>query len=102
MNNQSTNLETFIDKLIEEKGLEYLDEETLEQIRKDLLGRLEDRINATILENMPPANLEEFEKKLDDEASNEEIQTYCAEKIPNLQEIIAAELLVFKQTYING
>ena len=92
-------LEDFVGKLVEEKGLGHLDPEVLTQLKKDLLGRLEDRVNAIVLAKMPPEKLEEFEKLVD--AGNEEkIQVFCSENIPNLDQSIAAELLAFRQTYL--
>lgn len=95
------NLNTFVSKLVDEKGLSYLDAETLAQVRQDLLGRLESRINAAILANMPAEKLEDFEKKLDEKLSDEDIQKYCAESIPDLTELIAAEMMAFRKTYLN-
>lgn len=102
MENASLNLDTFIDNLINEKGLDYLEGETLIQLKKDLLERVEDRINGVILENMPPEYLEEFEKMIDGDMSDEEMQKYCSEKITNLPELIAEALVSFRQIYING
>lgn len=95
-------LEVFVDRLIEEKGLEYLDEEIRAQMKSDLLERVEDRINASILEHMPPEALEEFEKFLDADTSDEEMQVFVAKKIPNMEEMLATVLLEFRQTYLSN
>lgn len=93
-------LEDFVDRLVAEKGMTNLDPEVLAQVKKDLLDRVEDRVNAVIIEKLPPESLEEFEKILDG-ADEKEIQPFCQQRIPNLDQVIAAELLAFRQTYLN-
>ena len=91
----------FIDELVNAKGLTNLEPEVLEQLKKDLADRLEDRINAVILEKIPPEKLEEFEKLLDT-AADQEMQEYCQQNIPDLDQAIAGALLEFKNTYLGG
>lgn len=97
---QSVSLEKFVDKLVAEKGLQDLEAEVLSEIKSDLLGRLEDRINAVILEKIPPEKLEYFEKMLDN-SDEKEIQEFCSRNILGLDQIIAAELLSFQNAYLN-
>jgi wyosine [tRNA(Phe)-imidazoG37] synthetase (radical SAM superfamily) len=108
MNNQSQSqasspkaISLFIDRLMEEKKFENISAEVLEQIKEDLTGRVEDRINAATLENMPKEKLEEFNELLDT-ANSEEIQQFCHKNIPNLDEVIAKELLNFRTIYLNS
>jgi hypothetical protein len=55
----------FVDKLIEQKGLDELDEEVRLQLRKDLLRRLENQINRTIVESLNESQLAQFEHLID-------------------------------------
>ena len=89
----------FIDELVEAKGLKEFTPEILEQMKKDLADRLETRVNAVILEKMPPEKLGEFEGLLDT-AEDEEMQEYCKQNIPDLEQAIAVALLEFKKTYL--
>ncbi len=93
-------LKIFIDRLIEEKDLLALEPEVLKQVKADLSERLEDRINAAVLKHLPPDKLSAFEKLLDTKASDEEIQRFCREQIPNLDEVIASTLVEFQLTYL--
>lgn len=93
-------LDLFIDRLIQEKGLESLEPELLNQVKTDLKDRIEDIINATILEKLTPEKLADFEKLLDSKASDETIQKFCKENIPNLEEVLARVFLDFRQTYL--
>lgn len=94
-------LDQFVDRLLEEKAYFDVDEETVLQIKKDLSDRLEDKINASLLEKMPPENLEEFEKLLD-EGNTQKIQEFCQAHILNLDEVVAAALMDFRRLYLNA
>jgi hypothetical protein len=91
----------FIDRLLEEKKIENVSPDVFSKIKEDLTGRVEDRINAAILENMPKEKLEEFNDLLDS-ANLEKIKPYCQKNIPNLDEIIANELMDFRNIYLNS
>ena len=92
-------LDDFVDKLIEEKGLENLDDEVLKQIKNDLTSRIEDRINAAILAALPSEKLEDFEKILE-LGNTEEIQLFCSKNILDPDQLVASELISFRQTYL--
>jgi hypothetical protein len=48
-------IQSFVERLLEEKGILYLnlDEPVLDEMRKDLVSRVENRINALIASNIP-------------------------------------------------
>jgi len=92
------NIEEFVSKLIEDKGFDEKDPEVIDQMKKDLLDRVENRINAMILSNINSEKLSDFEKVLDE--SEEEIQNFVIKEIPDIDEKVAAELLTFKNIYL--
>lgn len=98
-NTQNGHLEDFVAQLLDEKGLGSLDDAVKEQMAADLLKRVHDRINATIIKHLPPEKLEEFEGMLKS-SDAETLQNYCKEHIVNLDEVLAAELVRFRQTYL--
>lgn len=100
MTNHITGLEQFVDRLIQEKGMTNLLPQVLSQIKQDLTKRLENIINAAIVANLSPEKLTEFQNELikNDEAN---IQKFIATNVPNLDEILARELIHFRQTYLN-
>lgn len=93
------NIEEFIDRIVAEKGFDHKDPEVLAQIKADLMSRLEDRINAMILSNLPGDKLEEFDKLLD---TNDEIATneFLKNNIPDAEEKLATVMLEFKSIYL--
>ena len=93
------NSQAYIEKLIEEKGFSGKDPEVLAQIKADLETRLEDRINAMILANMPEEGLAEFEAAID--GDDETAINACVMKyIPSVDEKVATELLAFRTMYL--
>jgi hypothetical protein len=98
--NNSNPLNEFVGDLIKNRGLDKLDYEIAVQLRADLRDRVENRINAVVLANMPPEKLEYFEKLLD-QSTPEEAQSFCRRHIYDLDKIIANELAKFRTTYLN-
>ncbi len=93
-------LAQFINRLIEEKGLNDLESEILEQVKKDLYARLERLINAAVIAHLPSEKIEYFEKLIE-RSDQGEIQSFAQRNIPNLNEIVASEMLQFRNTYLN-
>jgi hypothetical protein len=93
-------LRVFVDNLVVEKELTNLDPEVLAQVKSDLLDRIEDRINAAIVEHVPAEKLEYFEQ-LVSRSDQKEIQSFCHRNIPGMDEIVAQELVAFRSTYLN-
>lgn len=92
----------FVDELIRDKNLPASNEAVREQMRNDLLDRIEDRINAVVLRFLPPEKLEELEQKMSADASDEDVQGFIREHIPDLDVKVAAELVAFRQTYLGA
>lgn len=91
----------FINRLIAEKGLDYLEDDVLDEMRADIYASLQERINAVIVTKLPAEKLPEFEDKMEN-ATDDELQQFVKEYIPNLDEVIAAELVLFKEIYLNS
>ena len=93
------NHSTFIDQLIVEKGFDEKDPEIVAQIKADLEDRLEDKINALILRELPEDSLDEFNTLLDRD-DEKELTSFIQKNIPDIDTKIATELLIFRQTYL--
>ncbi len=96
----SSVISQFIDKLLEEKGAAEMGTEVLAQMKKDLETRLEDRINAVVLESIPGDKLEEFNALLDaGDAQN--IDVFYKRNIPDMDSIVAKAFMDFRSLYIS-
>ena len=94
------NLEEFVSKLIVEKGFGDKDPEILEQMKLDLTDRIEDRINAMVMEKLPEDAFDEFEAKLEG-GDQTEIQKFIIQYIPDIKDRVAFELMSFKNMYLS-
>ena len=94
----------FIEKLLEEKGLgkEKIDADVHKQLKADLMEELQDLVNSSILQHLPPAQLSAFEELLDSGADHEKLQAFCGQHIPKLSEILAATLITFRDRYLGA
>src|SRR3989344_5245250 len=102
MSQKKEMINEFVNRLLEEKGiLKGQDPEVQKQLRADLEKRVEDRINAAILREIPERELGTFEKRME-VATDEEIQVYLKSVIPDMDQILAAELVHFQATYLNA
>ncbi len=99
MSEKIANLEDFVRRLTEQKGLSGLDKDILAQVQKDLIDRVEDRINAAILSALPEEKLEEFNGVLDS-ADSSKIQDYCSKHVPDLDALVGSTLMDFRQIYL--
>jgi len=96
----SPELNQFVEDLMVQKGFkEKLDDETFAGIKQDLKTSLERRINAVVVANLPADKLSVFEEMLDN-GDQQGLQKLCQTEIPNFKEIIMAEFLNFKKTYL--
>lgn len=92
-------LQQFIDQLIKARGLDQESPAVMNAARKDLEERVNARVSARIAEHMPQKDWPEFEKLLDT-GSDEAVQKYCAERISNLDTIVAEALLELRETWV--
>jgi hypothetical protein len=98
--NQSARLEDFAENLLLEKNLTNIDDETLAEMRKDLVDRLEQVTNRTVVDNLPQDKLSEFEKMIDEESDPSQIQDFIAASIPNLPEKLTESYFNFRKLYL--
>ena len=95
-------LDPFIDDLIRQKfRREDLLPAVIDELRLDLASRIEDHINAAILDRIPESELAEFNEILDSE-DNVKVQQFVATSIPHLDVLITEVLSNFKKAYLGA
>ena len=92
--------QNFIDTLLEEKGLTNLEPEVLKEIKHNLQARLDNWINARILEKIPSDRLDDFEDLLDKKASQEKMLKFLEPYIETPENFLASILLNFRATFL--
>lgn len=93
-------LAEYVNRLIQEKGFTDVQEEVMSELKMDLEKRVEKVLYAEILKALPPEKLEEFEKLLDEDVSEEVTQNFLKEHIEGMENIITTTLVRFKDIYI--
>ena len=86
----------FIDQLVAEKGFETEDVEVLDQIKSDLMTRLEDRINAMIINNIGEEHLD----AIVDSKNEEKMALFIKANISDFDEKLAQEMISFRLMYL--
>ncbi len=92
------NIEEFVDQLLAEKGVQE-SPEVMAQIKADLVESVEDRVNAMILASLEEEDLSAFEEILST-GTPEQIQAFVKERVSDIDERVAIELLEFKTKYL--
>lgn len=103
MNPQLTSnqvIEDFLQKLLEEAGMDTASPEVREQMFKDLKLRLNDRLFGTVIANLIDEKLTEFRQITEKEISEEELQKFIDANIPNAQEVFAQAMTDFRKDYL--
>ncbi len=94
-------IDWYVDELIKQKPeFNNLDSESLLAVKDDLKSRAENYINISILKNVPESKLDEFEKLLDANDASQ-IQSFCSQNIPDLNQVVAMALINFRDSYLN-
>jgi len=101
MSTLSPSLDKFVDELLAAQGIDGVDPEVREQLVEDLTTRLNDRLEAAMVAELPEDKLPELERLLDHENNEVELQKFFADNIPNLPALLARELAAFRQDYLS-
>ena len=96
----SVQLEIFAENLLEEKPLYNIDEETIVQMREDLVDRLVQVTNKTIVENIPAEKLFDVEKLIDSSPKPSEIQAFIEDNVPELAPKLTEAYFNFRKIYL--
>lgn len=90
----------FIDTLIEEKGFTAISEEVRNEIKKDLTIRLDDFIAARVISALTDTDVATFEEMLKAQKSNEDVQKFVADHIPDFINFLTNVLIEFRGVYL--
>jgi len=101
MSTLSPSLDKFVDELLVAQGIDGVDPEVREQLVEDLTTRLNDRLEAAMVAELPEDKLPELERLLDHGNNEVELQKFFADNIPNLPALLARELAAFRQDYLS-
>lgn len=93
-------IESFIEELLKKKGVKRgtKDYETQKQI---LLKEISETIDSTLINSLRIEDVKKLNELLDKNPSDEEIQEFFKQKLPNLEEIVTKSMLEFARGYLS-
>lgn len=95
-------IRVFLESMLKDANMMTLDDDTREEMIKELFVRLDQYINSVIVDKLPPEYLDEFIKLNEEKKSKAEIEQYLKDKLPNNAEIFAKAFADFRQQYLGG
>lgn len=98
--NGSQPLEVFAQNLLIERGALEMDAELVDGMKADLVDRLSLLANQVMIDALNDQDTAEFEKMVDNGATDEQLQAFAESKIPDLSQRLTAALLRFRSTYL--
>ena len=93
-------MKVYIESLLNDAGMTELDDTLRNEMVQEIFIRLDKYITSVIIENMKPEDVELFIKMNDEGKSQEEMQTFIKEKIPNAQEVMTNAFINFRELYL--
>lgn len=90
----------FIEKIIEERKDPNVNDQNREQVKAVLLKELNEDINLHLIKLLPEKGQLALNDLLDKNPSDEELNKFFMDNIPNLEEELAAALLNFRAAYL--
>lgn len=97
-----TEIHLFLISLLKDAGMETLEDDMRAEMEKELFARLETYITSRIVETMPADKLDAFVDMNEQGKSQEEIDAYIQENIPNAQQFFADVFLEFRDMYLSN
>lgn len=96
------NVETFIDQLIDEKGL-GVEGDVRKQLKLDMMERLLDQIDRASINALPEDKAIELADKLDDENfTDEQVAEFMKNSGVDLERVALETMLQFRLLYLGG
>lgn len=91
---------SFLESLLEDSDINKLDPQIKEEIIQELFDRLNNYINLVIINNIDPLYIDEFNKISKSNASQEKIEKFLLEKMPNAKQVFAQAFANFRDLYM--
>ena len=92
----------FLEGILTDAGMTTLDDEMREEMIKELYARLDNYITSAIVSKLPSEYSEEFIRLNEEKKSQQEIQQFLQDKLPNAQETFALAFSEFRDLYLGN
>jgi hypothetical protein len=86
--------------MLSDAGMDTMPANVQEQMLSDLYARLEDWVFGYVLKNLNDDEITKYREMVEAGASQEDLQKFLDEKIPNAKEVFAQAMLDFRKSYL--
>lgn len=94
-------LEKYVEQLIKDKNSPYVNEKNHKEIKEMLLKDVGDAINRKMVAELTNQQVDELNKLLDRNATDEELNSFFGKNISNIETIITEALIDFRKGYLS-
>lgn len=94
-------LEDFVQSILKEKNLSGVEQEILEQLKDEMVTRLESQINRALIDSLDDNQFDEFESLVKSK-NTEKIKTFFTDKGVPVEAIMARVLTKFRISYLGS
>lgn len=98
---QTSNLDTFVDDLITEKGFPDLTQEMREDIAVHIKQRLDEYIMARSLAQFSNEEIEQFKHLLSEKKTKAELQQFAMDHVPDFPNFLITTIAQFREAYLS-
>jgi hypothetical protein len=99
-NDTTYTLDDFVESVIKEKNFSTLTSAMHEELKKDLLDRVQDFLIARTIAKLSDDKAKELSVLLDTNPDDKQLQDFIAGSIPDAPTFIGDTLFAFRQTYL--
>ncbi len=99
---QTRIINTFVDKMMADKGLGAMSAEQQEELRKNLRVKVEEQIEQAMLRALSDAQLLELEKLVDDGVSDEELDAFFENSGADFTKAAEQAMAEFRKAFLNS
>lgn len=92
----------FLEGLLDDAKMTSLNDKMREEMIAELYARLDSFITTAIVDNMPSEHLEAFIRLNEEKKSQDEIETFLKEKMPNYQQVFNDAFAKFRNLYLGN
>lgn len=95
-------INTFVDKMMSDKGMGAMSAEQQEELRKNLRVKVEEQIEQAMLRALSDAQLVELEKLVDNGVSDEELDVFFENSGADFTKAAEQAMTEFRKAFLNS
>jgi hypothetical protein len=95
-------IRSYLEALLTDAQMTTIDDDTKEEMIKELYIRLDDYLTNTIVEHLPEEHMDAFLKMNEEGRPMSEMQQFLMEKMPDASQVFASAFDEFRSLYLSS